>query len=112
LCFYRPPNTNLHPNTHIYTRKKKKKKKKKKHKKSIRQRVGKSACRAYQREFLGSIQRWNDARATSVSVDGSKAAVEWHFDLTFYGGKRVVRRQVAISTWSRGKITHEVFYHA
>eukprot|EP00163_Fabomonas_tropica_P004097 TRINITY_DN13629_c0_g1_i1.p1 TRINITY_DN13629_c0_g1~~TRINITY_DN13629_c0_g1_i1.p1 ORF type:complete len:259 (-),score=44.08 TRINITY_DN13629_c0_g1_i1:231-1007(-) len=75
-------------------------------------RVGKSECRKYEQEFLGSIERWNDVRVGSVSVDGNKSAVEWTFDLSFYGGKRVVRRQVAIQTWAKGKIVEEVFYHA
>lgn len=76
------------------------------------ERVGKSACRAYEQEFLGSIQRWNDCQVGSVTVDGNTSAVEWVFDLSFFGGKRVVRRQVAVQTWAKGKIVHEVFYHA
>ena len=76
------------------------------------ERVGKSACRAHEREFVQSIDRWNDIRIGGVLVEGNKAAIEIIMDIAFVGGKRVVRRQLIISTWSKGKIVHSVAYHA
>ena len=76
------------------------------------ERVGKAKNREYELQFLDSVQEFHGATVGRKIIDGDLAAVEWTFDVTFKGGKRVVMNQVAVQTWKDGKIVREDFYHA
>ena len=75
------------------------------------ERVGKEKNREYELQFLDSVQAFNGATVGRILIDGDNAAVEWTFDVTFKGDKRVVMHQVAVQTWKEGKIVREDFYH-
>ena len=74
------------------------------------ERVGKAANRAYEEAFVNGVE-FHGAEVGAVVVDGDHAAVEWIFELTPKGGERTVQKQVAVQTWSDGKVVREVFYH-
>jgi len=50
-------------------------------------------------------------KATSVLVDGHKAAIEWELECTRMDGTFFTWKQVACQTWNNGKIVREILYH-
>jgi ketosteroid isomerase-like protein len=77
----------------------------------VDERVGKAANRAYEEQFVSSVE-FHNAEVGVVVVDGDHAAIEWTLEFTPRGGARVKQRQVALQTWKDGQIVREVFYHA
>ncbi len=76
----------------------------------VDERVGKSACRAYEEAFVNGVT-FHGAEVGEVLVDGDRSVVEWVFDLTPNGGDRTFQKQAAVQTWRDGQIVREVFYH-
>jgi hypothetical protein len=72
-------------------------------------RVGKEKNRAYEQYFADNAQ-WHGAKLGPVLVDGDHSAYEMWMDLTFMG-QRMQRTQVAVQSWSNGKIVKEVFFY-
>jgi len=76
-------------------------------------RNGKAANRAYEEQFLDSVEAFNGLEIKNV---GSNEANETSFievamDVTFKGGQRVVMEQVAVQQWKGDHIVHERFYY-
>ena len=71
------------------------------------EKVGKATNRVH---FLQGLETFHSAKAISVVVDGHKAAVEWIFEITPKGGKRITLNQLALQIWRNGKILHETYY--
>ena len=76
-------------------------------------RKGKKECRAYEVEFLNSIDEFH-----SLSIDniGSNEVdkttfVESTMDVTFKDGNRAKMEQVAVQKWEGDHIVHERFYY-
>ena len=76
----------------------------------VDERVGKTACRAYEEAFVGGVE-FHGATVGRVIAEGDHASIEWAFDLTPKGGERVVQNQVAVQSWRNGEIVREDFYH-
>ena len=76
----------------------------------LSEQVGKATNRAYKEKFLNGLDAFHGAKATSVVVDGHKAAVEWKIEITPKGGSRMTLKQLAFQTWGDGKIIHETNY--
>ena len=76
----------------------------------VDERVGKTACRAYEEAFVGGVE-FHGATVGRAIVEGDQAAIEWTFDLTPKDGERISQKQVAVQTWKDGEIVREDFYH-
>lgn len=76
-------------------------------------REGKSDCRAYEEQFVQSVEAFHgmDIKAISEDANAGKVFIEVAMDVTFKGGDRVNMEQVAVQTWENGQITHERFYY-
>lgn len=76
-------------------------------------RSGKSECRAYEEQFLSSVQEFHGMEIKSIAEDAEKGKVliEVTMDVTFKDGNRVNMEQVAVQQWENGKIVHERFYY-
>ena len=75
------------------------------------ERVGKTACRNYEVDFVNRFE-FHNASVGRTLIQGDDAAIEWTFELTPKGGSRQTQKQVALQTWKNGKIIREDFYHA
>ena len=73
--------------------------------------VGKSANRAREEQFVGSIAQVHENRAKSVTVDGDRAVIEWVLDFTNTAGQRVRLEQVTLQEWQGGRIVRERFFY-
>ena len=76
-------------------------------------RSGKDACRAYEQQFLESVEAFHGMEVKAISEDANKGKVliEVAMDVTFKGGQRVNMEQVAVQHWQDGQIVHERFYY-
>ena len=76
-------------------------------------REGKAACRAYEEQFLNSIQEFHGMEVKKLAADEDNAVVflEVGMDVTFKDGNRVNMEQVAVQQWEGDKIVHERFYY-
>ena len=76
-------------------------------------RSGKDACRAYEEQFVSSVQEFHGMELKAMSEDAAKGKVfiEVAMDVTFKDGNRVNMEQVAVQTWENGQIVHERFYY-
>ena len=77
----------------------------------LNDKTDKATMRAHKERFLNGLEAFHGAKATSVVVDGHKAAVEWRIEITPKGGKRMTLNRLAFQTWGNGKIIHETNYH-
>ena len=64
-----------------------------------------------QSKCLDTFGAFRYAKATSVVVDGHKAAIEWDVEFTQTDGTSCGWKQVAFQTWENGKIIREILYH-
>jgi len=76
-------------------------------------RKGKAANRAYEENFVTSVEAWNGAEVLAVAANEETQVtiVEWFMDFTFKGGQRAARKQVSVQRWQDGKIISEKFYY-
>lgn len=77
------------------------------------ERVGKEANRAYEEQFVNSLEAFHGAEIRSRAVDEENNVTlsEWHNDMTLDGVGRVQQEQVSVRTWNDdGQITNEKFY--
>ena len=76
-------------------------------------REGKVACRAYEEQFIASVQEVHglEVRNIASDEDNSTTFVENMLDVTFKDGNRVQMEQVAVQKWQGDHIVHERFYY-
>ena len=65
---------------------------------------------AREKEFLGGVSEWREARILDVAVGEHTTMTEWHLDFVHetYGHKK--GNQIAVQEWSDGKVIREQFY--
>lgn len=76
-------------------------------------RVGKEANRAFEQEFLGSVEAVHDQAIKAVAINEETGVVfiqAW-MDATFKGLGRMEMEEVQVQTWKEGKIVHEKFFY-
>ena len=76
-------------------------------------RVGKTACREYEEQFLNNIQEFHDLQVKSLTSDEDNGVttVENMMEVTFKDGNRVKMEQVAVQKWEGDQIVHARFYY-
>lgn len=74
-------------------------------------RSGKESNRAYEKQFVDSVEEWHRMELVSSAVGGDVSFSEWCYELSFKNGPRVSMTQVAVRRWKDGKVVHERFYH-
>jgi len=74
--------------------------------------VGKSANRAREEQFVGSVAELHEIKVAKSGVNGDTTFSLWVIDATYKGGPRVRQEQVAVRTWKDGKVVREQFFHA
>ena len=76
-------------------------------------RTGKAECRAYEEQFLNSIQEFHALEINKVGSNDTEATsfIESTMDVTFKDGNRVTMEQVAVQQWQGDQIVHERFYY-
>ena len=76
-------------------------------------RTGKAECRAYEEQFLNSIEAFHNLEVKNVGSDEAAATtfVQSLMDVTFKGGHRAQMNQVAVQQWEGDQIVHEEFYY-
>ncbi len=76
-------------------------------------REGKAECRAYEEQFLNSVQEFHSLEINKVGSNEDEATsfVESTMDVTFKDGNRVTMEQVAVQQWEGDHIVHERFYY-
>lgn len=77
-------------------------------------RVGKEANRAYEKQFVESVEGFHDGKVTAVAVNEEDGVVlsEWFMDVTLKDAGRIQIEQVSVQRWEGDQIKHERFYHA
>jgi hypothetical protein len=76
------------------------------------ERVGKDTNRAYEEQFVASVQEIHGGGASFASNEETGVTmVENWMDISFKDGNRVKMEQVAVQTWNGDEIIKEVFYH-
>jgi ketosteroid isomerase-like protein len=77
-------------------------------------REGKEANRAYEEQFVNSVEGFHDGKVTAVAVNEEDGTVlsEWFMDVTLKDAGRIQIEQVSVQRWEDGQIVHERFYHA
>ena len=65
---------------------------------------------AREKEFLGGVSKWNEAKILNVAVGENITMCEWHLDFEHeaYGHKK--GNQIAVQEWRDGKVVREQFY--
>ena len=76
-------------------------------------RVGKDACREFEKQFMEMIEEFHgmNLNATAFSDDGEIAMNYWDMDVTMKGKPRKKSSQVAVQKWKDGKIIKERFFY-
>jgi ketosteroid isomerase-like protein len=76
-------------------------------------RVGKEANRAFELEFLGSVEQVHDQQIKNVAINEDSGTVFIHawMDATFKGGGRMEMEEVQVQTWKDDQIVHEKFFY-
>ena len=75
-------------------------------------RVGKSANRVHEREFLSKITQVRAFACDGFVVSGDTAFVVWRLDVDHAAYGTMKMSEVAIQRWRDGKIVHERFVAA
>jgi len=75
-------------------------------------REGKAANRAYEEQFVNSLEQVHAVELKTSAVDGDRSLSEWVMDVTFKDGNRVRMEQIAARQWKDGKVAHERFYYS
>jgi len=77
------------------------------------ERIGKSNCRDFEKEFVNSLTAFRGAKVRNVMVseDAGVSVVEWDFDYTHkdWGDRNYT--QVAVQEWKDGQIVRERFVY-
>ena len=65
---------------------------------------------AREKDFLGGVSEWREARILDVAVGEHTTMTEWHLDFVHevYGHKK--GNQIAVQEWKDGKVVREQFY--
>ena len=65
---------------------------------------------AREKEFLGGVTEWREARIIDVAVGEKTTMTEWHLDFIHevYGHKK--GNQIAVQEWDGDKVIREQFY--
>lgn len=65
---------------------------------------------AREKDFLGGVSEWREAKILSVAAGEGVTMTEWHLDFVHevYGHKK--GNQVAVQHWQDGKVVREQFY--
>ena len=65
---------------------------------------------AREKEFLGGVSEWREAKILHVAAGEDVTMTEWHLDFVHevYGHKK--GNQVAVQAWRDGKVVREQFY--
>ncbi len=76
-------------------------------------RKGKAENRAYEEQFLNSIQEFHSLEIKNVGSDEAAGTsfIEAAMDITFTNGHRALMEQVAVQQWKGDQIVHERFYY-
>ncbi|MDN5216642.1 nuclear transport factor 2 family protein [Fulvivirgaceae bacterium BMA12] len=76
-------------------------------------REGKAACRAYEEQFLNSVQEFHGLEVKKIGSDEANGVVflETAMDVTFKDGNRVNMEQVSVQQWEGDQIVNERFYY-
>lgn len=76
-------------------------------------RKGKDECRAYEEQFLDSIEEFHSLEIVNLGSNEEDGVtfVESIMDVTFKGGQRAKMEQVAVQRWKGNHIVHERFYY-
>ena len=76
-------------------------------------RKGKKECREYEKQFLESVQEFNNLEIKNIgsNEDEKTSFVECMMDVSFKDGNRVKMEQVAVQQWKDDKIIKERFYY-
>ena len=74
-------------------------------------REGKAANRAYEEQFVNSLEQVHGVELATSAVSGDKSMSEWVFDVTFKDGNRARMEQAAVRQWKDGKVVRERFYY-
>ncbi|MEM7144436.1 MAG: nuclear transport factor 2 family protein [Verrucomicrobiota bacterium] len=65
---------------------------------------------AREKDFLGGVSEWREAKILHVAAGENVTMTEWHLDFVHevYGHKK--GNQVAVQEWKDGKVVREQFY--
>ncbi|MGB6153225.1 MAG: nuclear transport factor 2 family protein [Pricia sp.] len=76
-------------------------------------RTGKAECRAYEEQFLDSIEEFHSLEIVNSgsNEDAGVTFIESIMDVTFKSGDRAKMEQVAVQRWKGNHIVHERFYY-
>ncbi len=76
-------------------------------------RVGKAACRDWEKKFLESVEAVHGMQVVSITSDehAKTSMVESSMDVTMKGMGRINMVQVAVQHWEGDHIVVEKFYH-
>lgn len=75
------------------------------------ERVGKDACRAFEKDFFSKIVAFNGAEVKNVAIGDNVSMVEMFMDYEHSEWGHKVFTQVAVQEWKDGLIVRETFYH-
>jgi ketosteroid isomerase-like protein len=73
--------------------------------------VGIEANLERERAFVASVAKVNEMHAEAVVVDGDRAVINWHQDITNTNGERFRFDQLSFQEWKDGKIVRERFVY-
>ena len=75
-------------------------------------RIGKTANRQHELEYLSKIKQFRMARPLKVTAGQNTTMVEWHYDYTHaeWGDRNF--KQISVQEWKDGQIISEKFYYA
>ncbi|MEM9478175.1 MAG: nuclear transport factor 2 family protein [Verrucomicrobiota bacterium] len=65
---------------------------------------------AREKEFLGGVSEWREAKILHTAAGENVTMTEWHLDFVHevYGHKK--GNQIAVQEWKDGKVVREQFY--
>jgi hypothetical protein len=72
---------------------------------------GKELNRKREAEFFGSIAEFHGAKLVASAINGNISFGQWWLDVTMKSGHRVTLNQVAVRTWTNGKVVFERFFY-
>ena len=77
-------------------------------------RIGKEANHAFEKNFVDSIETWNDIQIKAVTLNEEEgiSMIVFFFDVTYKDGTHYAREQVTLQRWQEGKVMEERFYYS
>lgn len=73
--------------------------------------IGKTANREREIAFFDAITDFRGAKVLATGAGDNVTFSHWHFDFTHRDWGVRLYRQVAVRTWSKGKVIAEVFHY-